>query len=191
MGNIISSSCCHSEVSTYAVLDVEGVSCETMWQTRFDAENFPSITHNILQAEMIHPGDETNHSVGKKWKETRLYAGREKTMVATLITVTGSGSDENPNECYRCGTYSVSFDDTQWDTRQGNQTGSFAVYPLPENRSGCRVVFTVNFASDGIRGASLKCFGHCVTRYAKSYIRSELEDYVAVAVQRERTRKGT
>lgn len=153
-----------------------------MWQTRCDVEHFPAVTPHILSVQVLDSGDEQKK--GLKWRESRLYLGRETTSIITLTDVVA----EKPH--HYCATYNICYVGENWDTQQANQTGTFTIWPLEEDPQGCWLLFTVNFVADGIMALWIKAFGCCLKCYLLKYLNAELEDSarVARAVQRERNK---
>jgi len=181
MGNSVAL-CCHSKMSAHTALHVPDVSPQTMWESCLDVEHIPADTKNVLSVQVLDPGDALKR--GLKWRESRLYGGRETTSITTVTDVV---VDQKSN--HYCATYSICYVGTDWETQQANQTGTVTICPLEESPEGCWLILTVNFVADGVMGIKMKLCGCWVKRYLLKYISAEIAEWARVAktVQRERT----
>ena len=147
-------------------------SCETVWEVATDIHNYPHMNPNVLKIERLDKLDGIR--VGTKWRETRLWSGRQVTVIRSITAMT-----DNPKSA----TTNVFFERENWETHRGNETNTFTLYPVDGDK--CRVVFTFAFWSESLFRFLLKLCQCCLRRYAMRYLKTELDYLVKAAVKRQ------
>ena len=152
-------------------------SCETVWEIVTDIQNYPYLNPNVLKVERLDTGSRVQ--AGTKWRETRLWRGRQVTVIRSITAMT-----DEP----RSATINVHFECVNWETRRGNETSTFTLYPI--DKTSCRLVFTFAFSSEGLLRFLLRLCQCCLRRYVMKYIQTELDCVVVDAEKREQAKKA-
>jgi hypothetical protein len=179
MGNLLSTT---GGTFAMAMTDIKAPA-SVVWECIADLEAAPRIIGMVVSMERCLTDDnseenesEKKFAVGTRWKETRVYHGKEFRQQKTITTL---------SECKDPASYSVCIAVTYYTDMQVDvtNTSTLTVTSLTETTSRLVGTFAIRY---GICVKLFQCLscGPCRIRDAKLLFQTEMEEYGAEAEKR-------